>query len=121
MLIVFMPTAVDWLGRFVCGLLFVCCLCCYYSPRVGLLQMVLQTFAAIAQRGQAAGGPALGAALGGGAAGKAAHAGGGEAAATDKRSTAAIAVVEVRVSRGTPGCSVRDSRGDDVMLTSVKN
>ena len=45
--------------------------------------MVLQTFAAIAQRGQAAGGPALGAALGGGAAGKAAAgsaaaAGGGE-------------------------------------------
>ena len=42
--------------------------------------MVLQTFAAIAQRGQEAGGPAFGAALGGGAAGKAA-AGGGAAAA----------------------------------------
>ena len=42
--------------------------------------MVLQTFAAIAQRGQAAGGLALGAALGGGAAGKAAGGGGGAAA-----------------------------------------
>jgi hypothetical protein len=53
--------------------------------------MVLQTFAAIAQRGQAAGGPALGAALGGGAAGKAA-AGGGAAAAGGGEVGGAVAV-----------------------------
>ena len=41
-----------------------------FFPLVGFLQMLHQTFAAIAQRGQAAGGPALGAAPGGGAAGK---------------------------------------------------
>jgi hypothetical protein len=43
--------------------------------------MVLQTFAAIAQRGQAAGGLAFGAAPGGGAVGKIAAGGGAAAAA----------------------------------------